>query len=222
MEFIPKVKMDFMPDEMNDETGEDNPQFVYEDEEQEAKVEEVITDKEAEEDINPSMNGINEEEIFEDIPKKAKKKRKPMSEEHKAKLKIAREKAMAVKKEKALERKKMKEDEKKIKELKRKETELQRKKAESKVKELESALEIKPIPINEPKEIPTQPKTLTKKDLEEAQLTAILKYEALRKERKKEKNIKKEQEKVRENMNSILHRALNPRNNFGGSNYSGF
>ena len=89
MDFIPKVKMDFIPDDIDDDTAEENPQFVYDDDDVK-EAEEMISEAE----INPSMNGINEEEIFEDIPKKVKKKRKPMSEEHKAKLKIAREKAM--------------------------------------------------------------------------------------------------------------------------------
>jgi len=227
MDFIPKVKMDFIPDDMDDETGEENPQFVYDEDDEEVKdAEEVITQEpEPEEaEINPSMNGINEEEIFEDIPKKPKKKRKPMSEEHKAKLKIAREKAMAVKKAKALERKTMKDDEKKIKQLKMKETELKRRSAENKVKQLEKELH-DPKEIQEAKPLQRQQSTtpsFTKKDLEEAQLTAIMKYEALRKERKKQKNIKREEEKSREDMQSTLHRALNPRNNFGGGNYSGF
>tara|TARA_R100000654_G_scaffold63920_1_gene91315 strand:+ start:10565 stop:11236 length:672 start_codon:yes stop_codon:yes gene_type:complete len=223
MDFIPKVKMDFVPDDMDDETGEENPQFVY-DEEDVKEAEEVIVE-EGESEINPSMNGINEEEIFEDIPKKPKKKRKPMSEEHKAKLKIAREKAMAVKKAKALERKKVKDDEKKIKELQRKETELKRRSAENKVRDLEKELETpKPTPEAKPlQRAESVAPTFTKKDLEEAQLTAIMKYEALRKERKKQKNIKREEEKTKEDLANTLHRALNPRNNFGGrGSYSGF
>lgn len=223
MDFIPKVKMDFVPDDMDDDTGEDNPQFVYDDEE--VKEAEEVISKPEEAEINPSMNGINEEEIFEDIPKKAKKKRKPMSEEHKAKLKIAREKAMAVKKAKALERKKLKDDEKMIKDLQRKETELKRRSAENKVRDLEKELE-SPPPTPEAKPLQRQQSvapSFTKKDLEEAQLTAIMKYEALRKERKKVKVAKKEEEKKRETMASTLHRALNPRNNFGGGgSYSGF
>lgn len=226
MDFIPKVKMDFVPDDMDEETGEDNPQFVYDDEEVKEAEEVISKEPEPEEaEINPSMNGINEEEIFEDIPKKPKKKRKPMSEEHKAKLKIAREKAMAVKKAKALERKQVKDDEKRIKELQRKETELKRRSAENKVRDLEKELE-SPPPTPEAKPLQRQQSvapSFTKKDLEEAQLTAIMKYEALRKERKKVKVAKKEEEKKRETMASTLHRALNPRNNFGGGgSYSGF
>lgn len=226
MDFIPKVKMDFVPDDMDEETGEDNPQFVYDDEEVKEAEEVISKEPEPEEaEINPSMNGINEEEIFEDIPKKPKKKRKPMSEEHKAKLKIAREKAMAVKKAKALERKQVKDDEKRIKELQRKETELKRRSAENKVRDLEKELE-SPKPTPEAKPLQRQQSvapSFTKKDLEEAQLTAIMKYEALRKERKKVKVAKKEEDMKRENMASTLHRALNPRNNFGGGgSYSGF
>lgn len=68
---------DNIPDE---ETGEANPNFIYE------------------EKKTPKVQK----------PVKVKKPRKPMSEEHKQKLALAREKAMAVRKAKAEEKKKMK------------------------------------------------------------------------------------------------------------------
>jgi hypothetical protein len=117
---------------------------------------------------------------------RGKKQRKPMSEEHKAKLALAREKAMAVRKANAIEKKKMKE-------LDNEEKELLKKQKVKKVQKLKESVEksdeeeIKPIT----KIINNHP-SITKKDLEEAQFEAISKYENLRKSRKAEK--KKQQE----------------------------
>lgn len=119
-------------------------------------------------------------------PEAGKKQRKPMSEEHKAKLALAREKAMAVRKANAIEKKKMKE-------LENEEKELLKKQKVKKVQKLKESVEksdeeeIKPTT----KIINNHP-SITKKDLEEAQFEAISKYENLRKSRKAEK--KKQQE----------------------------
>ena len=120
---------------------------------------------------------------IESAPEAGKKQRKPMSEEHKAKLAIAREKAMAVRKAKAEENKKMKAIEHETKILKQK----------KKVKEFQELKE----EVEKPKPeriIKTEyiPSSITKKDLEDAQFEAISKYENLRKSRKAEK--KKQQE----------------------------
>ena len=86
----PEVKENDIFDDIPDkETGEKNPNFIYEDEPPPAKKKTV----------------------------KQKKPRKPMSEEHKQKLALAREKAMAVRKAKAEEKKKMKELEQQEKDL---------------------------------------------------------------------------------------------------------
>ena len=130
----------------------------------------------------------NENDIFEDImpkqekvvekPVKVKKPRKPMSEEHKKKLALAREKAMAVRKAKAEEKKKMKA-------LDNEEKELLKKQKFKKVKKLKEEVESDSVPQESKTSYPTS--TITKKDLEEAQLDAIMKYEAIRKERKAKK-----------------------------------
>lgn len=82
---------DNIPEEKDEETGEVNPNFIYEE--------------------KPKPKPVQVKQT------KEKKKRKPMSEEHKQKLALAREKAMAVRKAKAEEKKKMKELEKEEKEL---------------------------------------------------------------------------------------------------------
>jgi len=126
---------------------------------------------------------------------KEKKKRKPMSEEHKAKLALAREKAMIARKAKAEERKKMKE-------LDNQEKELLKQQKVKKVQKLKKEVE-------EPEPEMTQmtqkvSNSITRKDLEEAQYDAIVKYETLRKQRKAEKKKVQEQERQKQELMNKL------------------
>lgn len=111
------------------------------------------------------------------ISDKPQKKKRQLSEEHKAKLALAREKALVTRRAKAEEKKKMKEIENKTKELKKK-------KAQKDLEQLEDEVihdkPSKPTIVN-------QGPMFTKEDLENAQLDAIMKYEAIRKTRKEEK-----------------------------------
>jgi hypothetical protein len=123
---------------------------------------------------------------------KQKKPRKPMSEEHKAKLALARQKAMAVRKAKAEERKAMKEVETKTKQLRQK-------KKIKEMKELEQEVsENIPPPKKSAPDYPTS--MITKKDLEQAQFEAISKYETLRKARKEEKRKQQAIEKSKKDL----------------------
>ena len=140
MDFIPEVKMDFIPDEEdmteleNPETGEVNQNMVYEEKE------EIIAE------VKSNKDNIDPDEIFafekkeqppppaEPQPRLTKKgkpfkKRPPMTEAHKEKLKAAREKAVAVRKAKAQVRRQ-------DKELDKKKTNLQRLKKKKEVEEL--------------------------------------------------------------------------------------
>ena len=246
MDFIPKVKMNFDPDEVMDaETEEENPQFVYDDNETQSGEEVVeVNDAKAEFIPKPSKNEIFEEEIFHDIPKKVKarksiveevqkeeafasskqteeetppkkekekKKRKPMTEEHKAKLKLAREKAYQARLVNAETRKKDKAMEKEEKEL------LKLKKVKDLQKLKKSVMEEEE---EEPKVVIKKEKQLTKEDLQEAQLQAIMKYEYLRKERKEVKKKAQEEAEHNQKVRAKLMNARNPRNKFGSS-YSG-
>jgi hypothetical protein len=105
------------------------------------------------------------------------KKKRQLSEEHKAKLALAREKALVTRRKKAEEKKKMKEIENKTKELRKQ-------KAQKDLEQLEDEV------IHDKPSKPTivqQGPMFTKEDLENAQLDAIMKYEAIRKIRKEEK-----------------------------------
>ena len=114
-----------------------------------------------------------------DKPKTEQKKKRQLSEEHKAKLALAREKALVTRRAKAEEKKKMKEIENKTKEL-------QKKKAQKDLEQLEDEV-IHDKPSRSAPTIVQQGSVFTKEDLENAQLDAIMKYEALRKARKEEK-----------------------------------
>ena len=159
----------------DEETGEVNPNFIYS-EKSKAKPK-VISEK---------------------------KPRKPMSEEHKQKLALAREKAMEVRKANAIEKKKMKELENEEKELLKKQKVKKFQKLKESVEKSDEE-EIKPTT----KIINNHP-SITKKDLEEAQFEAIMRYETLRKQRKAEK---KEKEMIESQKKELL-RKLTPQTSY--------
>lgn len=190
---------------IDDESGEENPNFIYNEEPQAVGPNEGQKVKET----------IVEKDIFDGIPakveepkaevKKQKKPRKPMTEEHKAKLGLAREKAMASRKANAIERKKMKDLETEEKELIKTQKIKRVKKLKAEVLsdgEEESVKIVKPLVRQDSVRDQKTKTEFTKKDLEDAQLDAIIKYEAIRKQRKAEK---KEKEMVDAEKNKMLN-----------------
>ena len=184
---------------INTVTGEENPNFIYDEEEEDLIEDELIKFEEKEE--------INAKELFDDYnppapragscTKPDKKPRKPMSAERKAKLAVAREKAMESRKSKAIERKKMKELDNEEKEL------LKTQKVKRVQKLKEEVNDEKPVETT----TPTKTTGLSKKDLEDAQLEAIMKYEAIRKQRKEEKKQAKMIEEGKQKMLNQINRA---------------
>jgi len=210
MDFLPKVQMDFIPS--------DNESDIDANEEVEENVEENIEDFDEEKDVKEDIvekvvpkakskrEDMNVNEIFNlpdnvevKLTKKGKprKQRPPMTEEHKEKLKVAREKAMASRIAKAKERKENLELEKQEKELLKQ----QKLKRVQKLKE-----EVSDEPLKENKKEPI----FTKKDLEEAQLQAIMNYDKIRKSRKAEKQEQKKKEAEEEALRNQLRRAVAP------------
>jgi hypothetical protein len=222
MDFIPKVKN--MDEPVNKETEEENPNFIYSEEEDFETYEDEVVAK-SESFIPQAKAKTIQDDIFEEDepppkPKKEGKKtksgkeRKPMSEEHKEKLKQAREKAFLVKKQKAEERKKLKEqdaEEKKLLKLK-KQKDIEKLKKE--VYEEPKPQAPPPAPI---REIIREP-TLTKEDLEKAQLNAIMSYEKLRLARKEEKKKKQSEDAEMDRLRDRLMKAKNPNNRFSMNN----
>ena len=182
-----------------------------------------MTFNEEEEEIQMVVEEVKEvikqEIIFDDPNKpppkltKSGKPRKPMSAEHKEKLKFAREKAVISRRKKQVER----EEERKFQ---NEEKELLKKK---KIKDFEKLK----IEVEEPVEetikneknkkivpIPQQQQTFTKEDLENASLDAIIKYETIRKDRKKKKQeeqmIINQREEIKNKLQGNPRRPFNP------------
>ncbi len=132
---------------------------------------------------------------------KPRKKRPPMSEEHKAKLALAREKAMAARKKKAQERKENKALESEEKELLKKQKVKRVKKLKEEVEDNDDMSKI---------DIIKKEQSFTKQDLEEAQLQAIMNYEKIRKSRKAEKQVRQKKEAEQEALKAQLRRAVAP------------
>tara|TARA_R110000737_G_scaffold273821_1_gene280648 strand:+ start:253 stop:957 length:705 start_codon:yes stop_codon:yes gene_type:complete len=212
----PQVVFNFQEEDINPETEESNDNFIYSDEEEngnQLKQLEIIEKPQIiKEDIFEGDSPAPEPEPFKDTIKpvqvKEKKKRKPMSEEHKAKLKLAREKAYEVRKVNMIERKKMKEVDIEEKDLLKKQKIKRVKKLKEEVESDNEVEPKKPLIMHTDRE-----NHITKKDLEDAQLDAIIKYEAIRKERKKEKKQAEMVENERLKMLNTINKAT------GGSSY---
>ena len=183
----PRVQLNFEPEIVDEPLPEDTlseveglPIEVPEVIEREQIVENDIFDLKLQDDKQAQEIIIQEDEPpqtpVKQAPAKQKTKRK-LSEEHRAKLALAREKALETRRRNAEEKKKMKEIETKTKELKKK-------KAQKDLEQLEDEV------VNDKPVISTnvqQNVMFTKKDLEDAQLQAIMNYETIRKARKEEK-----------------------------------
>jgi len=220
MSFMPEVKMDFIPDDMTDDESEI---AVEEVEDFDQEKDRDPQDEAVEEDEPPSPKKIpkakskrddmNVNDIFNmpqpvidpnvKLTKKGKprKKRPPMTEEHKAKLALAREKAMEARKKKAQEKKETKALEIEEKELLKKQKVKRVKQLKEEVEDNEDMSKI---------DIIKKEQTFTKKDLEEAQLQAIMNYEKIRKSRKAEKQEKLKKEAEQEALKAQLRRAVAP------------
>ena len=188
-------------------------------------------------DNDEPLEALQGDQPNQKLTKKGKT-RKPMSDAHKAKLVLAREKANAVRKKNALLRKEQRDldkDNKDLaKELKRKEAGILKKQRleavraldgppaaaptgqqPSKPSDFEEEREYKNNKLDEQYLQQQQPPpssgprgNLTRKDLEDAQFDAIMKYESLRKERKAEKK----QKEMIERQQADLKQKIN---NFG-------
>ena len=238
MSFLPQVKMDFIPSDEEDANDNINDEMDDFDEDKDTNVDDTNVDetKEVLDEIVPKAkskrDGMDVNEIFNmpdnhspinaqgtesvaplenvKLTKKGKprKKRPPMTEEHKEKLKGARVKAMAARKAKAVERKESKALEKEEKELLKKQ---KVKRVRALKEEVEDDVEPKPIKdiANEVAQR-VKEQTFTKQDLEDAQLNAIMNYEKIRKSRKEKKKVDQEKNKEQEAIRNQLRRAVAP------------
>lgn len=220
----PRVQFDFEPDSI----PEDEPPYLEVSEGIPSLNMSIEDDYESNELDLPSIEKqeIIEDEIFQmpdnlavkptylppQEPKKPLKRkgvnkdgtqRKPMSEEHKQKLALAREKAKIVVEEK----KKMRAEEKA---LAQEEKELLKKQKVKRVQKLKEEVESETqTPITK-SPIISQPH-LTMEDIQKAQFDAIMSYETLRKARKEEKKKAQMLEKQREDMKRTIQQHTQPK-----------
>ena len=236
MSFLPQVKMDFIPSDEEDANDNINDEMDDFDQDKDTNVDDTNVDetKEVLDEIVPKAKSkrddMNVNEIFNmpenhspinaqgtesvaplenvKLTKKGKprKKRPPMTEEHKEKLKAARVKAMAARKAKAVERKESKALEKEEKELLKKQ---KVKRVRALKEEVEDDVEPKPIKdiANEVAQ-KVKEQTFTKQDLEDAQLNAIMNYEKIRKSRKEKKKVDQEKNKEQEAIRNQLRNTF--------------
>lgn len=235
---MPEVKMDFIPEDMTDE--EDEMQEIEEFNEEKDKTQDEIASEAAEEEdliekVVPKIpkakskrEDMNIDDIFNmpqpsiqppqgaqaevKLTKKGKprKKRPPMSEEHKAKLALAREKAMAARKKKAQERKENKALETEEKELLKKQKVKRVKKLKEEVEDDDGSILDPPTKNQRYASQKESIQMFSKQDLEEAQLQAIMNYEKIRKTRKAEKQVRQKKEAEEEALKAQLRRAVAP------------
>ena len=164
------------------------------------------------EPIKAVVEEVSDEEEPEPLPVQKKKKevkpkkpRKPMTEEHKAKLALAREKALAAKRKNKIERESMKQKATKKKELLKKKEELELQELEEEVN-TKTEKKSKPVKQSEPVE---NKNYITREDLAKAQFATLHAYENMRKERKKKK---KEEQAIADYHNNIQDTINNVNN----------
>ena len=187
-------------------------------------IKEVIDDEDDNEDLMVELEKpkLSQAQIFQTpIIKKViePKKKRVLTEEHKAKLAVAREKALATRRANAAIKKETKDLEKKVKTNKlnklRKEADESQVEMVSKfnksVEEGEMVtdddIEFKPKPI---KPIQSMQSNISQKDLEAVALNAIIGHEKIRKARKKKK---KEEEEIIYQQNLLKQQLSNVMNN---------
>tara|TARA_R110000850_G_scaffold198597_2_gene324804 strand:+ start:371 stop:1006 length:636 start_codon:yes stop_codon:yes gene_type:complete len=202
MDFLPVVKMDYVPDEVV-EADTDNVSDE-EVEEVEAMPMPVEDDTDEEDIFEPQTPAVRVKAVAAvKLTKKGvpRKKRAPMTEDHKVKLQAARVKAVAARKQKAI-------DNKASKELEKEEKELLKKQKVKRVQKLKEEVEQEETFIKEPIKFKS---SFTKEDLEDAQLQAIMSYEKIRKERKKVKETDRKINYEKEVLQETIRRVVQPK-----------
>ena len=231
MDFLPEVVDNFEPDENDlkikaevEDVSDDDDETLDTPTTTETTTESKASLRETIEDVMPKPKSkkekLNVNEVF-DLPKQTpimedtpptnvkltkkgvpRKKRPPMSEEHKQKLALAREKAMEARKKKAA-------DKKIAKALDNEEKELLKKQKHKRVQKLKEEVDDNVV-------VETKPSgnLFTAEQLEEAQLNAIMNYEKIRKSRKAEKKEKQKKDMEQEALKQTIRRAVQPKQEY--------
>tara|TARA_R110001599_G_scaffold33496_2_gene108307 strand:- start:83 stop:784 length:702 start_codon:yes stop_codon:yes gene_type:complete len=186
---------------------------IFVDKTREASTSEIVVIKEVIEEKTPPTPPPSPKKVKE---VKTRKKR-VMTEEHKAKLALAREKALAKRRENAARKKEIKqlhkeEEEQKFQQLKH------RVRPNKTAKEEEVMESSGVIEEEVKKELKKTNKNYTQEDLDNAVLNGIMKYEVIRKDRKKKKQevkeLSKHEESVRQQVRQIINKPVEDYNYF--------
>ncbi len=229
----PRIQFNFMedvteedeiPDSVNEtiqdveDVVEQQPLSLPEPVEREVIQQENIFDCPPAEDKNQLLKELVEKKLPK--PKKEPKKKEPkltksgkprkaMSEQQKASLALGRQRALETKRRKKIEREEEKQRAKEEAELLKKKKAKDLEKLKKEVEEPDAPAEKQP-----------QAQMFTKKDLEDAQLSAIMSYEKIRAERKKqraeEQLIQQQKEDIKNKLTKPVgyRSAYNPSNRF--------
>tara|TARA_R100000951_G_scaffold91602_1_gene79973 strand:- start:1574 stop:2239 length:666 start_codon:yes stop_codon:yes gene_type:complete len=215
---------DFIPEIIMDDAISDSEDSIEETTDIKVVEKSAIVEGDIFVDKTPKKNLVIKEVAVVDTPAtpppspKAKqvktRKKRVMTEEHKAKLSLAREKALAKRRENAARKKEIKllhkeEEEQKFQQLKQR----VRKPKQEKIMESSGVIE-----EEVKKELKKTNKNYTQEDLDNAVLNGIMKYEVIRKDRKKKKQEAKEinnhEEKVRQQVRQIINKPIPDYNYF--------
>ena len=160
----------------------------------------------------PVMKVVQEEVKVE----KQRKKRKPMTDDQKEKLALARGKALEVRRAKAKDKQELKDLQKmkKQKELNdlREEVGMKPKKVVQEEEESGGANFIYDEPVKPKVQSDQREKYYTQADVDKATLNAIMGYETIRKERKAEKLIRTSKEREEKRVAETIRKVIQPRN----------
>jgi len=217
-DFLPEVIMDDATTSLSD--SEDTIEEITD-----IKVEEknVIQEEDIFVDKTPKKNLVIKEVVEDETPPPSPKvkqvkevktrKKRVMTEEHKAKLALAREKALAKRRENSARKKEIKQLHKEEEEQKYQQLKQRVRPKQEKVIESSGVIE-----EEVKKELKKTNKNYTQEDIDNAVLNGIMKYEVIRKDRKKKKQEQKElnhhEEKVRQQVRQIINKPVEDYNFF--------
>lgn len=206
-------------EDVNKETGEDNPNFIYEEDMSEMTSDNKPEIKNYEPDEKKDIEEtiiVEESTEISDVKSKPKKKgRKPMTAEHKEKLRVSLAIAREKKQKNIADKKKLgykttkdikKEREEKF--TKEKENISIKQQHESELKKLKDELEEEKKKTQLVKE--DKQNFITKEDLQNSQLNTLATFEMMRKERKEEKKKKKQIDDYNESVKETIKKINTP------------
>jgi len=229
----PRVQFNFLEDEIEDEPAINESIVDIEEDETgepplslpEPLVEKEVIQQENIFDVPEKPNQLLKELVDKELPKPKKepkkkepkltkngKVRKPLTDHQKEKLALGRQRALETRRRKKAEKDEAKAQEKQEADLLKKKRQMDLEKLKKEVEEPQT-----------PKPAPVQPQGmfLTPKQLEEAQLSAIMSYEKIRAERKKKKAeeqlIEQQKQEIRNKLTKpVGYSQYNPQNRFYG------